>query len=385
MGPALLCRFRSVRPRFELTQEQSLAWLVDAHTQSEMTASGGAADLARVRETMTKLVRRCACGPEQIGARSTDLSDASVRDWKDMVVYDLTRSPHGAGMSVRTAVYRESIDRFFDRAFDDAIPPRDLMHVTCTGYVSPSGAQRVVARRGWGARTRVTHAYQMGCYAALPTVRLAAALLSSGGRGDARDAVEIAHTELCSLHIDPSQHVPEQIVVQSLFADGFVRYAVSDDARDRDNEPGLTLLATHEEIVPDSSDSMQWCCSDWGMRMVLGRDVPRHVGASLSTFVRHLFERAGLDFAKHRESAVFAVHPGGPRILDGARAALEIDERQIEQSRDILFRFGNMSSATLPHIWESIISSPAIAAKTAVVSLAFGPGLTLSGALLEKR
>jgi predicted naringenin-chalcone synthase len=44
-----------------------------------------------------------------------------------------------------------------------------------------------------------------------------------------------------------------------------------------------------------------------------------------------------------------------------------------------------MSSATLPHIWERIVASTDIAAGTIVASLAFGPGLTMSGALLEKR
>ena len=386
MGPALLCRFRSVRPRFELTQQQSLAWLVDAHTQSEVTASEGRCDESRVRETMTKLVRRCACSAEQIAARGTDLSDAEKREWKDMTVYDLTRSPHGAGMSVRTEVFRESVERFFVRAFSaDEPPPRDLVHVTCTGYASPSGAQRIVARHGWGGRTRVTHAYQMGCYAALPAIRVAAALLEEAGVGDGGNAVVIAHTEVCSLHIDPSQHAAEQIVVQSLFADGFIRYAVSTDARDRENEPGLALLASHEAIVPDSADSMQWCCSDWGMRMVLGRDVPRQVGVSLHAFVRALFEKAGRDFAASREQATFAVHPGGPRILDGACAALEIDQARVADSREVLFRFGNMSSATLPHIWQRIVESPEVQPGALVVSLAFGPGLTMSGALLEKR
>jgi predicted naringenin-chalcone synthase len=386
MGPALLCRFRCIRPRFELTQEQSLAWLVDAHTQAEITAADGRVDAERIRETMTRLVRRFACSADQIASRGTDLRDAEKHEWKDMTVYDLERSPHGAGMSVRTEVFRESVDRFFDRAFvEDEAPPRDLVHVTCTGCVSPSGAQRVVARRGWGARTRVTHAYQMGCYAALPTVRVAAALLSERVPSAARNAIEIAHTEICSAHIDPSQHAPEQVVVQSLFADGFARYAVSVDARDRANEPGLELLATHEAIVPDSSNAMQWWCSDWGMRMVLGRDVPRQVGASLLAFVRVLFDAAGLDFNTHRASATYAVHPGGPRILDGARAALEIDEGQMAHSREVLLRYGNMSSATLPHIWERIVASPDVPAGQLVVSLAFGPGLTMSGALLRKR
>ena len=43
-----------------------------------------------------------------------------------------------------------------------------------------------------------------------------------------------------------------------------------------------------------------------------------------------------------------------------------------------------MSSATLPHIWARIAADPAVAAGTLVTSLAFGPGLTVYGAVLRK-
>jgi len=53
-------------------------------------------------------------------------------------------------------------------------------------------------------------------------------------------------------------------------------------------------------------------------------------------------------------------------------------------SRGILRSYGNMSSATLPHVWRSIVEDDAISAGTLVATLAFGPGLTVSGGLLVK-
>jgi predicted naringenin-chalcone synthase len=50
----------------------------------------------------------------------------------------------------------------------------------------------------------------------------------------------------------------------------------------------------------------------------------------------------------------------------------------------ILQNFGNMSSATLPHIWEAMLGDIKVPNQALIVSLAFGPGLTISGALLEK-
>jgi len=49
-----------------------------------------------------------------------------------------------------------------------------------------------------------------------------------------------------------------------------------------------------------------------------------------------------------------------------------------------LLERGNMSSATLPHVWQAIASSASVSDGRLIVSLAFGPGLTLSGAVLRK-
>ena len=86
----------------------------------------------------------------------------------------------------------------------------------------------------------------------------------------------------------------------------------------------------------------------------------------------------------HAGRAVFAVHPGGPRIVDAVQSALELSDAQVAASRDVLSRYGNMSSATLPHVWRDLLRSSAVEPGTVVASLAFGPGLTMAGALMVK-
>jgi predicted naringenin-chalcone synthase len=86
--------------------------------------------------------------------------------------------------------------------------------------------------------------------------------------------------------------------------------------------------------------------------------------------------------ARTRDS-LFAVHPGGPRIIDGVQQTLELNDAQVETSRAVLHDHGNMSSATLPHVWMRLDASAPRGAL--IASLAFGPGLTVCGALFEKR
>lgn len=63
---------------------------------------------------------------------------------------------------------------------------------------------------------------------------------------------------------------------------------------------------------------------------------------------------------------------------------LELRDEQVQGSRQLLKDRGNMSSATLPHLWERLLNDDSIPSGTPIVSFAFGPGLTICGSLMEK-
>jgi predicted naringenin-chalcone synthase len=382
--------FRSLLPRHQPTQAQTLEWLALAHTRAEAQLAkeqGRSFDEPLFLESIQRRLRHFACRDTNIATRGHEIDDCSHARWSDMEVYRLSHQSTGEGMRARTKVFGRIASQAFSRLFAEVdAPPRQLIHVTCTGYESPSAAQLLVATRGWGSHTRVTHAYHMGCYAALPAVRIAAGFnalerpsnaLAAGAR------VDVVHTELCSLHLQPLRHEAEQLVIQSLFADGCIAYSVFPDGGFPATDAGLEILAQDEWIVPDSAGSMAWFCSDNGMEMVLARDVPEKIARLLSPFIAGLLHQAG-QAASAIQQAVFAVHPGGPRIVDQVAAALKLREPQIAISRSVLHDRGNMSSATLPHIWQQIVRSTSVPAGALVLSLAFGPGLTLSGAVLQK-
>jgi predicted naringenin-chalcone synthase len=72
-------------------------------------------------------------------------------------------------------------------------------------------------------------------------------------------------------------------------------------------------------------------------------------------------------------------------VIDVMQQALELSDAQVAASRAVLLRYGNMSSATLPHIWMNLLQASDVTPATPIVSLAFGPGLTVSAALMVKR
>lgn len=343
-----LVDFQSIRPPFETLQEDTLNWLAEAHAK---------ADGALVHETL----QRVGCKPDRIAKRGHVLADFLHRNWEQMEIY---QPPAGKNLSVRSAVYDREVDKIFEEYYPEgALAPDDLIHVSCTGYVAPSGAQKIVSKRNWGRCTTVTHAYHMGCYGSIPAIRM--------GMGFLKKQVDIVHTEICSLHTNPSLHQLDQLVSQSLFADGFMKYSIVGST----DKPHLKVHRLLEEIIPNSSQAMSWNVADWGFQMSLAKEVP----VFITRYLPEYLERLG-----GCEEALFAVHPGGPKILTHVQKVLNLSDEQIRFSFQVLKEYGNMSSATLPHVWQKILDDPSIPCSTPIISLAFGPGLTIAGSYMEK-
>ncbi len=359
-----LTDFQLIRPLYESTQKETLDWLVDAHVKAEGDE--------QFRSVIKEKLWHVGCKPEHIEKRGHVLSDFLHRDWDKMEVYRLHESPAGATLSVRAKIFQNEVDQIFDRYYPEgASAPDDLIHVSCTGYVSPSGAQKIVSKQGWGQATTVTHAYHMGCYGSIPAIRMGTGFLAFDST---KKRADIVHTEICSLHSNPSKHQLDQLVSQSLFADGFMKYSLTKAS----NQPRIKVLALREEIIPHSTKAMTWDVMDWGFQMSLAKEVVVLITRHLKEYLQRLSPK------EIPQNALFAVHPGGPKILKHVQDALQLKDEQMAFSFQVLKEYGNMSSATLPHIWDKILADPNIPSHTPIVSLAFGPGLTISGAYMEK-
>lgn len=345
-----LTDFQLQIPKISMEQESTIDQIAEAHALTKDAAA----------DRLLPLLKRYAVKASQISKRYFENVELPTQG-ADI----LSRTQFFAGRA------REVVAAFFESS---AKAPDHLVHVTCTGYVSPSPVQHLVNDRSW-ENTAVTHAYHMGCYAALPAVRIAEGLIAANNKH-----VDIIHTEMCGLHMDRTDHSPEQMVVQSLFADGHIKYSAKNIS---DATHGFKLLAIKELIVPNSQSDMSWITASWGLKMTLSREVPTKIAGSLRTFVQHLCAQAELEFADVMKNAIFAVHPGGPKIIDAVKENLELAEEQIQASRQVLFERGNMSSATLPHVWHKLLHEQKVESGKKVLSLAFGPGLTIFGALFE--
>ena len=361
-------------------QPDGVGWLQAALARAAADGVIDAHDAERARRIYGRLQKASA-----IGSRATGIDDYTHHDWDRMTLYqtaggDGQASPastwYRPTLQARMAVFSEVANRAAHAAFDEGEPaPGHLLQVSCTGYDAPTAAQRLALARGWEAHTRMLHLGHMGCYAAVPATATAANLVAASP--DAAARASIFHIELCTLHLDPTATEPSLLVQQALFADGAVRYDLS-----KQPQPGgFALLGHFERLLPETRAHMTWQLADSAFDMVLSRDLPRIIREQVGPVVEGFLAEHGLT---PHDVPHFAIHPGGPSVIESTAEALGIGAEKVPHSQAVLHARGNMSSATLPHIWKLMADDPAVAEGDLICSIAFGPGLTVTGNLMRR-
>jgi predicted naringenin-chalcone synthase len=235
---------------------------------------------------------------------------------------------------------------------------------TCTGYATPGLDVRLASDLGMPPGLQRLAIGHMGCYAAIPGL----AAVSDFVTARSRPAVLLC-CELTSLHVQPAQAELEQVVAHALFSDAAAAVVVEPGAG-----RGRRLAGVVARTDPATADHMTWDVTDLGFRMGLSPRVPDVLAQHVGDVVDELLTGAGL---RIEDVAGWAVHPGGPRIVDVVRDELGLAEEQVAASRRVLAEHGNCSSATVLLVLSELadVDGP-------VVAMAFGPGLTLYAALL---
>lgn len=247
-----------------------------------------------------------------------------------------------------------------------------LSVVTCTGYGTP-GVDILLARElGLSDRTQRLHVGHMGCYAAVPG--LAAVADATAARGKVSIMLCL---ELTSLHLQPPTRDLEQIVAHALFSDAAVATAVAPDAA-----VGFEVLDVVARTDVAHAQKMRWDVTDHGFRMALSPRVPQVLEKHVAGVVEELLAPRGLTAADVRG---WAVHPGGPRIIDVVCEQLGLPEEELEETAAVLREHGNCSSATVLMVLDRIRARRDLRDGDPVLFMAFGPGLTLYAALLRVR
>ena len=248
--------------------------------------------------------------------------------------------------------------------------PRRITHLivaSCTGFVAP-GIDQIIARElGLGGQVERTLVGFMGCYAAVSSLRLAHHIV----RSEPQARVLVVTVELSSLHLQYEEDV-ERLLAALQFGDGATASLVTAEPH------GFALSRPFAATLGDSESLIRWTIGDHGFVMDLSGEVPGRIGEALRD--------AGLREAMLGNEAPeafdsWAVHAGGRSVLDAVEHGLDLPAKALADSREVLARYGNMSSSTLPFVLERLLGNPE---RRRGIALAFGPGLAAEGFHFER-
>jgi predicted naringenin-chalcone synthase len=384
ISPVYLSNFRSRQPSKRVAQKDALDWLASSMVKASGCVAGESFD-----STLAK-VKKYAPKEDQILARYTSLPEFANAQTHSSVTWSLDLADKAK--IIESEMLQAICELLGELQTSNAFS--HLLHVTCTGYASPSPGQLWLSQQAkpdLSSAPAVTHLYHMGCYAALPALRVAAGWAALG------EETECVLTEFCSFHFDPRSERPENMVIHSLFADGACAFRVSDKRSPKSvqSPTGFRLLGLQETLVPDSQQEMTWRLGPSHFLMSLSARVPVLIRKKLQDNLEALTIKAGFDPALLKDPELFwAIHPGGPRIIQSVQEAFELKPQQVAHSLAVLRDRGNMSSVTLPTIWKTLLEGEVpggsaakeftpLAAGARVITMGFGPGLTISSGLLE--
>jgi predicted naringenin-chalcone synthase len=247
----------------------------------------------------------------------------------------------------------------------------DITHivaVSCTGFSNPGFDFEIIFQLGLPAEVDRYFLGFMGCYGAFPALELAALFC----RSDQKARVLVICGEICSIHFQPHGGF-DALLGATLFSDGVAAAVVTGEGSQLGD---LVIENFHSRIVHDSEGLMAWRIGDQGFELMLSPYVSRVVGSNI------------MDLLPRSWSSVldshWIIHPGGKSILDRVEATLNFNDTGVlRESRDILRRYGNMSSATVLFVLDRFLKQKEVLPGEKLRMVGFGPGLTVKAMELQ--
>jgi alkylresorcinol/alkylpyrone synthase len=245
-----------------------------------------------------------------------------------------------------------------------------IITVSCTGFMIPSVDAHIINNlrmRQDIIRLPVT---EMGCAAGVSGLIYAYNFLKDNP--EKRAAVIAMESPTSTFqHNDFSM---TNIVSAAIFGDG----------------AACAILGASDELKPairdvdmyhfyDELDMMGFKLRNSGLQMILAQDVPEKIEKHFEQILIPFLERNDL---KLKDVDHFIFHPGGKKIVQITEAILKDLGKNIEDTKQVLKDYGNMSSATVLYVLENFMNKAVKEGETGLV-LSFGPGFSAQRILLE--
>ncbi|HYE48145.1 MAG TPA: type III polyketide synthase [Azospirillaceae bacterium] len=284
------------------------------------------------------------------------------------------------GWTERNAIYLESALDVLERAAKTALERAGLaagdvdaiVSVSSTGIATPSLDALLMERMGMRRDVQRLPVFGLGCAGGvIGLARAAGWAAGMPGRN-----VLFLVVELCALSFRHGDLSKANIIASALFGDGGAALVLRAEAAE---EPagGGAVRAWAEHTWPGSLDVMGWRVEPDGLGVIFSQSIPGLVrdrfGAVVDGFLaEQRMEKADLDGT--------LCHPGGAKVLEALEEVLAPATEGLDDAREVLRDYGNMSAATVMFVLERRLAR---GCRGRHLMTALGPGFTAALALVD--
>jgi predicted naringenin-chalcone synthase len=266
---------------------------------------------------------------------------------------------------------KKSLEKALHKARWKASDVDFIITVSCTGIMIPSVDAYLIndlKMRQDVVRLPVT---EMGCAAGVSGVIYANNFLKANpGK---RAAIVAVEAPTATFQLEDYSMV--NIVSAAIFGDGAACVLMSSNEQD----DGVKVLAEEMYHFYDATDMMGFKLVDTGLQMILDKSVPQQIADHFPAIV-HPFLKKSNKTISEIEHLVF--HPGGKKIVQTVEDLFGSLGKNIDDTKEVLKLYGNMSSATVLFVLERFMDKNLPKGELGLM-LSFGPGFSAQRVLLE--
>lgn len=246
-----------------------------------------------------------------------------------------------------------------------------IITVSCTGIMIPSLDAYLINNLGLRQDVVRLPVTEMGCAAGVSGLIYASNFLKSNpGKRAAIVAVE-SPTATFQLN----DYSMANMVSAAIFGDGAACVLVSSE----EGATGPKIIGEEMYHFKDATHLMGFDLTNLGLKMILDPAVPKTIADHFPKIV-HPFLKANNTSIEKVNNLIF--HPGGKKIVQTVEELFGALGKNIDDTRETLRLYGNMSSATVLYVLERFLEKNLAEGEQGLM-LSFGPGFSAQRVLLE--
>ena len=246
-----------------------------------------------------------------------------------------------------------------------------IITVSCTGIMIPSVDAYLINSLKMKQDIVRLPVTEMGCAAGVSGVIYAKNFLKSNP--NKRAAVIAVESPTATFQLDDFSMA--NIVSAAIFGDGASSVILSS----YEEEKGPKIIDESMYHFYDSTQMMGFKLVNTGLQMILDKAVPETISNHFPMIVHPFLERNNLTI-EDINHLIF--HPGGKKIVQTVEELFGSLGKNIDDTKEVLRLYGNMSSATVLYVLERFIDGDRRAGEKALM-LSFGPGFSAQRIILE--